>query len=48
MQSELCKILGAPRTTVWRAVRRLEKFGYVKIEKVNRLNKIVLVRDFQS
>ncbi len=48
LQSELYKILGIPRTTLWRAVRRLEEKGLVRIEKVNRLNKIVLVRDLET
>ncbi len=48
MQSELYKILGVPRTTLWRAVKRLESLGYVKIIKVNRLNKIVLLKEPQK
>lgn len=48
LQSELYKILGIPRTTLWRAVKRLEEKGIVRIEKVNRLNKIVLVKDLEK
>ncbi len=47
MQSELYRMLGVPRTTLWRAVRRLESLGYVRIVKVNRLNKIVLLKEPQ-
>ncbi len=46
MQSELQKILNIPKTTLWRAVKRLEKFGYLRIEKVHGLNKLVLVKDY--
>ncbi len=47
LQSELYRLLGVPRTTLWRAVRRLEERGIVRVEKVNRLNKIVLVEDLE-
>jgi len=46
MQSELQKILNIPKTTLWRAVKRLERFGYLRIEKVHGLNRLVLVRDY--
>ncbi len=45
LQRELYNILNVPKTTLWRAVRRLEKLGFVKIEKLGRLNRIVLLRD---
>ncbi len=45
-QSELYRLLKIPRTTLWRYIRRLEDRGIVRIKKVNRLNKIVLVKDF--
>ncbi|NPB00931.1 MAG: winged helix-turn-helix transcriptional regulator [Crenarchaeota archaeon] len=48
LQSELYRILGIPRTTLWRAVKRLEERGIVKIEKINRLNRIVLVEDLEK
>ena len=44
LQSELYRLLDIPRTTLWRYVRRLEEKGIIKVEKVNRLNKIVLLK----
>jgi len=32
-QSELQKAVGMPSTTMWRRVKRLEKLGYVFVEK---------------
>jgi len=48
LQSELYRELGVPRTTLWRAVKRLEERGLVRVEKINRLNKIVLLRDQET
>ncbi len=44
MQSELQRALCIPKTTLWRAIRRLERYNYVRIEKVDGMNKIVLIR----
>jgi uncharacterized membrane protein len=45
LQSELQRDLpSVPRTTLWRHVRKLEKLGYVRIEKVGQQNKVVLVK----
>mgnify|MGYP000433291270 CR=1 FL=1 len=32
-QSDIIKALDAPRTTIWRKIRRLEKEGYVELER---------------
>ena len=45
MQSELQKILNVPKTTLWRAVKRLEQLGYIRIEKIHGLNKLILLKD---
>jgi uncharacterized membrane protein len=45
LQSEIQKDLPTiPRTTLWRHVKRLERLGYVKIEKVGNQNKVILVK----
>uniref|UniRef100_A0A7C4FFT4 Winged helix-turn-helix transcriptional regulator n=1 Tax=Ignisphaera aggregans TaxID=334771 RepID=A0A7C4FFT4_9CREN len=45
LQSELQRDLhSVPRTTLWRHVRKLEKLGYVRIEKVGQQNRVVLVK----
>ena len=41
-ESELRKKFLLPRTTTWRAVKRLEREGIVEIEKVNQQNLIKL------
>ena len=42
LQSELIMELGVPKTTLWRHVKKLEKLGYVEIEKVGRVNIVKL------
>jgi len=42
MQSELQKELTIPKTTLWRHVRRLERAGILRVEKVGQQNKLVL------
>ncbi|MCI4436619.1 MAG: hypothetical protein JHC33_07395 [Ignisphaera sp.] len=45
LQSEIQKDLPTiPRTTLWRHVKRLERLGYVRIEKVGNQNKVILVK----
>jgi len=44
LQSELQNDVGVPRTTLWRHVKKLEKLGIVRIEKLGMQNKIVLVK----
>ncbi len=48
LQSELQKDVPVPRTTLWRHVKKLEKLGYVRIEKVGLQNKVVLVKKPRS
>jgi len=44
MQSELQKELAIPKTTLWRHVRRLERAGILRVEKVGQQNKLVLAK----
>jgi uncharacterized membrane protein len=45
LQSEIQKDLPTiPRTTLWRHVKKLERLGYVRIEKVGNQNKVILVK----
>ena len=44
LQSELQKELGLPKTTLWRHVKKLEKLGFVRIEKEASFNRVVLLR----
>jgi len=43
-QSEIMKVLGLPKSTVHKALRRLSEAGYVEIQKRGRLNVVVLKR----
>lgn len=44
LQSVLQKELGIPRTTLWRHIRKLERLGYVAVERVDGVNKVRLLR----
>ena len=44
LQSELQKELGVPKTTLWRHIKKLEKLGFVRIEKEATFNRVVLLR----
>jgi len=44
LQSELMNELDIPKTTLWRHVKRLEALGYVKVEKVGRVNIVKLIK----
>ncbi len=44
LQSELQKDIPIPKTTLWRHVKKLEKMGIVKIEKVGIQNRVILTR----
>jgi len=44
MQSELQKELAIPKTTLWRHVRRLERAGILRVEKVGQQNRVVLAK----
>lgn len=44
---DIAKVLGLPRTTVWKAVRRLESSGYVEVIKVGGKN-FVRLRNTRS
>ena len=43
-QSEIQRDLLLPKTSLWRHIRRLEREGYVRIEKIGNQNKIILQR----
>lgn len=44
LQTELQNDVTIPRTTLWRHVKKLEKLGIVKVEKVGLQNKIILIK----
>lgn len=44
LQTELQNDVKVPRTTLWRHIRKLEKMGIVKVEKVGLQNKVVLIK----
>ncbi|MCD6408769.1 MAG: winged helix-turn-helix transcriptional regulator [Candidatus Verstraetearchaeota archaeon] len=44
LQSELYRDLNLPKTTIWRHVKRLEKMGFVTVERVGTVNKVRLLR----
>jgi len=44
MQSEIQRDLILPKTTLWRHIRRLEREGFVRVEKIGQQNKIVLLK----
>ena len=43
LQSELIRATGLPKTTLWRAVRRLEKLGLVKVYKDSQGRNVVVL-----
>jgi uncharacterized membrane protein len=45
LQSELQDSINVPKTTLWRHVKRLERLGVVRVEKVGLQNRVTLVRD---
>ncbi len=47
-QSEIMRILGIPKTTLWRHLRRLEVLGYVEIKKEYKRNRVILKRYYSS
>lgn len=44
LQGELQTILGLPKTTLWRHVKKLGKLGYIQIVKEGALNRLILLR----
>jgi uncharacterized membrane protein len=44
LQGELQAILGLPKTTLWRHIRKLGKLGYIQIVKEGALNRLILLR----
>lgn len=44
LQIELQNDIKIPKTTLWRHIKKLEKLGIVKVEKVGLQNKIVLIK----
>jgi len=47
LESEIAKALGAPRTSIWRSVKRLEEWGLIRVEKSGNRNRIILKRKFR-
>ena len=47
LQTELQEMVKIPRTTLWRHIRKLEKLGIVKVEKVGLQNKVTLIKKVQ-
>jgi len=45
LQAELQDSIKVPKTTLWRHVKRLERLGVVRVEKVGLQNRVTLVRD---
>lgn len=44
LQSELQKDIPIPKTTLWRHIKKLEKLGIVRIEKLGTQNRIILTK----
>ncbi len=44
LQTELQDEINIPKTTLWRHIKKLEKLGILKIEKVGLQNRIVLIK----
>lgn len=47
-QSELQSHLGIPKTTLWKHIKKLEKLGIIKVEKVGGKNVVVLIKKVKS
>lgn len=48
LQAELQNDVRIPRTTLWRHVKKLEKLGIVRIEKIGLQNRVVLLKKVRS
>ena len=44
LQSELQRMTGLPKTTLWRRLRRLEEAGYVELRREGKVNRVKLLR----
>ncbi len=44
LQSELQRMTGLPKTTLWRRLRRLEEAGYVELRREGKVNRVRLLR----
>lgn len=44
LQAELQNNLRLPKTTLWRHIKKLERLGIVKVEKVGAQNRVILIR----
>ena len=47
-ESELRKKFVQPRTTMWRAVKRLERLGVIEITKKDLQNLVILKKDLEE
>jgi uncharacterized membrane protein len=48
LESELRKKFLQPRTTMWRAVKRLERLGVIEIDKKDLQNLVKLKKDLEE
>lgn len=44
LQTELQNDINVPKTTLWRHIKKLEKLGIVKVEKIGLQNRVVLIK----
>ncbi|MEM1560538.1 MAG: winged helix-turn-helix transcriptional regulator [Ignisphaera sp.] len=44
LQTELQNSVNVPKTTLWRHIKKLEKFGIIRVEKVGLQNRIILIK----
>ena len=47
-QSRLQTLTGLPKTSLWRRVRRLEQWGYVRVVKEGKVNRVILERPLEE
>lgn len=47
-QSRLQTLTGLPKTSLWRRVRRLEQWGYVRVVKEGKVNRVILERPVEE
>jgi uncharacterized membrane protein len=45
LEPEIRTKFALPKTSAWRQIKRLERFGYVKVTKIGSQNQIELVKE---
>lgn len=48
LQTEIQEDVKVPRTTLWRHIKKLERLGIVRVEKVGLQNRVILVRKVKT